>query len=325
MPSLGADMTEGVLVGWLKSPGETVRKGDVIAEVETDKGVIQVEAFVSGTLDKILVKPGTTTPVGTLLAIIREDGQAAPPPRAAMAASTTEPLPRRSPVITRDDDKSERMRRAIAAAMEHSKREIPHYYVSETIDMQAALDWLAGFNAKFPVAQRILYGTLLIKAAAMALRDFPEFNASWQNGRVVAHPSIHIGVAITLRSGGLVAPALRDADRQSLSEIMINVRDLAERAKSGSLRASDLSDATVTVTSLGDRGAESACAVIVPPQTAIIAFGRIVERPWAVEGRVVVRSTTMATLSADHRASDAHRGGLFLAAISRLLQAPAAL
>jgi pyruvate dehydrogenase E2 component (dihydrolipoamide acetyltransferase) len=217
------------------------------------------------------------------------------------------------------------MRQAIAAAMARSKREIPHYYLGTTIDMGRAMAWLADENLKRPVADRLLYGVLLIKAVALALREVPELNAVWREGQAVQSPSIHVGVAISLRGGGLVAPALHDTDRQSLSELMRSFRDLVARAHAGTLRSSELSDPTITVTSLGEQGVETAFGVIYPPQVALVGFGKVVERPWAVEGQVTVRPVMTATLSADHRVTDGHRGGLFLAAVDRLLQQPEVL
>jgi pyruvate dehydrogenase E2 component (dihydrolipoamide acetyltransferase) len=134
-----------------------------------------------------------------------------------------------------------------------------------------------------------------------------------------------VGVAISLRGGGLVAPALHDTAGQSLGDLMRQLRDLVQRARSGGLRSSELSDSTITVTSLGEPGVETVFGVIFPPQVAIVGFGKLVERPWAVDGQLVARPVVTATLSADHRVSDGHRGGLFLAAVDRLLQAPALL
>jgi pyruvate dehydrogenase E2 component (dihydrolipoamide acetyltransferase) len=171
----------------------------------------------------------------------------------------------------------------------------------------------------------LLYGVLLLKAVALALREFPELNAQWKDGQAAPGKAIHVGVAIALRQGGLVAPALHDTDRQSLDELMRNFRDLVQRARSGALRSSELSDPTITVTSLGEQGVESVYAVIYPPQVAIVGFGKIVERPWVVGHQVVPRSVLTATLSADHRVSDGHRGALFLAAVDRLLQEPGPL
>jgi pyruvate dehydrogenase E2 component (dihydrolipoamide acetyltransferase) len=217
------------------------------------------------------------------------------------------------------------MRQAIAAAMARSKREIPHYYLSTSIDLSRAMTWLTDENLKRPIEERLLYGVLLIKAVALALREVPELNALWSGGQVVQSQAIHVGVAISLRQGGLVAPALHDTDRQSLSELMRNFRDLVTRARAGTLRSSELSDPTITVTSLGEQGAESVFGVIYPPQVAIVGFGKLVERPWVAEGRIVARPVVTATLSGDHRVTDGHRGGLFLTAVGRLLQNPGLL
>jgi pyruvate dehydrogenase E2 component (dihydrolipoamide acetyltransferase) len=217
------------------------------------------------------------------------------------------------------------MRQTIGAAMARSKREIPHYYLSTTIDMQRALAWLTEENGKRPVADRLLYGVLLMKAVALALREVPELNAVWVGDRVVPSAAIHVGVAISLRGGGVVAPALHDADRQSLGDLMRNFRDLVQRARAGGLRSSELSDPTITVTSLGEQGVETVFGIIYPPQVAIVGFGKVVERPWSVGGQIVSRPLVTATLSADHRVTDGHRGGLFLAAVDRLLQEPGRL
>jgi len=131
-----------------------------------------------------------------------------------------------------------------------------------------------------------------------------------------------VGVAIFLRGGGLVAPALLHTDRQSLGELMANFRDVVNRARAGSFRSSELSQPTITVTSLGDQGAEAVYGVIVPPQVALVGLGRIQDRPWVEEGAVVVRPVVTATLSADHRVVDGRRGSAFLAAVDRLLQEP---
>jgi pyruvate dehydrogenase E2 component (dihydrolipoamide acetyltransferase) len=215
------------------------------------------------------------------------------------------------------------MRQAIAAAMARSKREIPHYYLSTNIDLKRALDWLNAENLKRPMEDRLLYGVLLIKAVALTLREFPELNAIWEAGQLVVKPEIHVGVAISIRQGGLIAPALHLADKKSLSELMHDFRDLVQRARAGSLRSSELSDSTITVTSLGEQGVESVFGIIYPPQVALVGFGKIADRPWVVDGQALaVRPVITATLSADHRVSDGHRGGLFLSSLDRCLQQP---
>jgi len=219
-------------------------------------------------------------------------------------------------------DKQQRMREAIAAAMARSKREIPHYYVGTTIDLSKALAWLAAANAKRSVTERLLYGVLLIKATALALREVPELNGFFVNGRAERRAAIHVGVAISLRGGGLVAPALLDADKQPLDALMRALQDLVQRARAGSLRSSEMTEPTVTVTNLGERGVETVYGVIYPPQLALVGFGAVVERPWVVGGEVLARPLINATLSADHRATDGHRGAIFLDALARLLQEP---
>lgn len=396
MPKLGADMSAGTLTCWRKQAGDVVRRGDIIAEVETDKGNIDVEVFVSGTIEKLLIAPGQKAPVGTALALIREDGESAvptdskelllenvtpkpvppqstvpiqarhdvPPPhiqqRLAIspsarrlarelkvdpttihgtghggaitrediehAATVSAASPQSAPLVTPSrDDRAARIRQTIAAAMSRSKREIPHYYLSTTIDMQRAITWLNAENARRPVANRLLYSALVLKAVALALREVTELNATWEQDRVVLKPQIHVGVAIALRQGGLVAPALHNTDQLTLSDLMQQLRDLVNRTRAGSLRSSEMSDSTITVTNLGEQGVEAVYGVIYPPQVAMVGFGKIVERPWCVDGQIVPRSVVTATLAADHRVSDGHRGGIFLATLDRLLQEPSQL
>jgi pyruvate dehydrogenase E2 component (dihydrolipoamide acetyltransferase) len=385
MPKLGADMTEGRVVEWLKRPGEPIARGEVVLVIETDKANVEVESWTTGTLEKILVEPGDAwLPVGTRLAVIGGEGAvAAPPPAAAVAAPTPPPVARpvarpvvpppraaaervhMSPIarrraeelkldlatiagtgpdgrITLEDveraaaarpaakpatpaEKQQRMREAIAAAMARSKREIPHYYVGTTIDMSTALAWLAVENAKRSVTERLLYGVLLIKATALALREVPELNGFFVGGRAERRDAVHVGVAISLRGGGLVAPALLDADKQPLDALMRGLQDLVQRARAGSLRSSEMTEPTVTVTNLGERGVETVYGVIYPPQLALVGFGAVVERPWVVDGQVLARPVINATLSADHRATDGHRGAVFLDALARLLQEPGKL
>ena len=215
-----------------------------------------------------------------------------------------------------------RMREAIATSMARSKREIPHYYLACTIDLGRALAWLAERNAGRAVTERLIYAVLLIKAAALALREVPELNGFWIDKRAQPSAAIHAGIAISLRGGGLVAPALHHADQQPLDELMRGFQDLVKRARAGSLKSSEVSDPTVTITSLGERGVESVFGIITPPQLALVGFGTPLERPWVVDGQVVPRPLICATLSGDHRATDGHRGALFLAALDRLLQQP---
>jgi pyruvate dehydrogenase E2 component (dihydrolipoamide acetyltransferase) len=218
------------------------------------------------------------------------------------------------------------IRKVIAAAMARSKREIPHYYLGTQIEMSRAVTWLAAENAKRPVTARLLHAVLLLRAVALAAREVPEMNGFWLDGQFHPGTGVHIGVAISLRQGGLVAPAIHDVDRKSLDQLMRELLDLVKRTRAGVLRSSEVSDATITVTNLGDQGVETVFGVIYPPQVALVGFGRLVERPWtAADGTIATRPVITASLSADHRASDGHRGGRFLAAIEQLLQKPETL
>jgi pyruvate dehydrogenase E2 component (dihydrolipoamide acetyltransferase) len=440
LPSLGADMDRAMLVAWLVEPGDPVKYGQVIAEVETDKGVIEIECWHDGVVAELLLEPGPERlDVGTVLARIRDEAevpavappepekftpppaelsparheppppirhlahtlgvdladvvgsgpggsvtredvrQAAavtrPPPAAAAtpaAAAVTTPAaarpsrgvrPKASPLarrraaesavdltgvaatrfdglITRQDvevagsvpgarenqeDKALAMRSAIARSMSRSKREIPHYYLGTTIDLDRALRWLEHENESRSISERILPAVMLLKATALAIREVPELNGHWVDDRFHPAEAVHLGVAVSLREGGLVAPAIHHADQLDLGDLMERLRDLVTRARSWRLRGSEMSDPTVTVTNLGDRGVEMAFPVIIPPQVAMVGFGRIVEAVVVVDGSPVVHPVVQATLAGDHRATDGHRGGLFLSALDRLLQEPGSL
>ncbi|MCC7428816.1 MAG: 2-oxo acid dehydrogenase subunit E2 [Alphaproteobacteria bacterium] len=401
MPSLGADMEAGRLVEWLRRPGDAVKRGDIIAVVETQKGAIEIEVFEAGEIETLLVPVGTTVPVGTPLALIRAPGApeaAAPPPAPprpaaapaaparAPAAAAPPPAPaapdaapeamKASPAARRlaaekgidlatlrgsgpegaivfvDVEQAWQhaqpagapaapatppapaapkpidlaaMRGAIAAAMARAKREIPHYYVQHAADLGAATDWLAATNAARPPDGRLVLGALLVKAVALAVRAMPEFNGHFRDGRFEPAGRVHVGSAIALRGGGLVAPAIHDADTLPLDAVMARLRDLVNRVRAGRYRASELADPTVTLTSLGDRGADAMLPIINPPQVAIIAAGTPARRPWVVGDGLAVRPVMLLSLAADHRASDGHRGALLLADIARRLTEPASL
>jgi pyruvate dehydrogenase E2 component (dihydrolipoamide acetyltransferase) len=206
--------------------------------------------------------------------------------------------------------------------MSKSNREIPHYYLSTRIDMTAALRWLEGENAKRSIKERLLPAVLPLKAVAIALRDVPELNGFWLNDQLQRSDAIHIGFAIAIRGGGLVTPAVHDADKKSLDELMAAMRDVIDRSRSSHLRASEMSDPTITVTNLGDLGAETVLGVIYPPQVALVGFGKITEQPWAADGMLGVRRILNVSLAGDHRATDGHRGAQFLDALNRHLQHP---
>jgi pyruvate dehydrogenase E2 component (dihydrolipoamide acetyltransferase) len=236
---------------------------------------------------------------------------------AGTRAPAAAPERKRAPALNLDA-----MRTAIAAAMAHSKREIPHYYLEHQVDITACVQWLAQKNAALPPDGRLLIGVLALKAVALACRRFPAFNGFYHDNKFKPAPAVHVGFAIAIRGGGLAAPALHDADQLSLDDLMTCMRDLVQRTRVGRIRSSEIADPTITVSSLGERGVESLYGIIYPPQVAIVGFGKVVQRPWVIDGAIGPRSVVTITLSADHRVSDGHAGALFLAEIGRLLQEP---
>ena len=391
MPSLGADMEAGTLVEWLVKAGDRVKRGDVVAVVETQKGAIEIEIFEAGKIEQLLVDLNTKVPVGTPLARIQTELEgppgavaAAPPPAVPAAplaapplvrAPVAPPLPppvapgaaararispaarrlaeahgidlstvtgsgpagaityadveRRFGEITAPSEKKralgldlDAMRTAIAAAMARSKLEIPHYYLEHQVDVTTCEQWLTRTNAARPPDDRLLIGALAIKSVALAARRFPAFNGFYRDGKFEPASAVHVGVAIAIRGGGLAAPALHEANEIPVDELMARMRDLVQRTRAGRIRSSEISDPTITVTSLGERGVETLYGIIYPPQVAIVGFGKIVTRPWVIDGAIGPRSVVTITLSADHRVSDGHAGALFLTEIGRLLQEP---
>ena len=243
----------------------------------------------------------------------------APSERSPAAAMAKAPF-KRSPA-----DRGAQMRRSIAAAMSRSKREIPHYYLADEVMMENAFAWLTDRNAQRSITERVLPAVLQLKAVALAARRFDEFNGFWRDEDFEPVKEVHVGVAISLRGGGLVAPAIHDVAEKKLDELMSDLTDLVARARAGSLRSSEMSDPTITVTNLGDQGVDTIFGVIYPPQVALVGFGRAAQRVCVIDGGIRVVTTVQSTLAADHRASDGHRGALFLAAINELLQQPDAL
>ena len=263
-----------------------------------------------------------TGPGGAVVARDLAVQPVAPPLAEPVPTPPPAPAPARETPATSSADKGVAMRRAIAELMARSKREIPHYYLTSTVDLSRAVDWLHETNAGRPVSTRLVPAVLLLKAAALAAHQVPDLNGFWVDGHFEASSSVHLGVAVALRPSGLVAPAILDADTLDLDTLMSRLADLVTRARSGRLRQSEMSAPTITVTNLGDQGVESVLGVIYPPQVALVGFGRVVERPWAVDGLLGVRPVVTVTLAGDHRASDGHRGGRLLSAIDTLLQKP---
>ncbi len=249
-----------------------------------------------------------------------------PAPAAERPAILAQPSPGvRSEPPPRAQDAAAAMRRAIAAAMARSNREIPHYYLQTRIELSRTLRWLESENLKRSIRERILPVVPLIKAVALALGEVPELNGHWVDDRLHVRETINVGFAIALRQGGLITPALLQADLKTIDELMEALRDLITRTRAGGLRGAELTEGTITVTSLGDLGVEAVYGVIYPPQVALVGFGKIMDQPWVENGMLGVRPVLTATLAADHRATDGRRGAQFLDALNRILQEPTKL
>ncbi len=311
----GQKVPVGTPLAWIRAVGEAPSAAaPVAAPAVTAPPHHEVRATPGArkAAEDLKIDLSTVTGTGASGAITREDVE-----RAVARAPVGAPTPA-APAAPAD--KMTAMRAAIAAAMSRSKREIPHLYLSTTIDVSSALAWLTAENQRRPVERRLLPVALLLKAVARAVVEVPGVNGYWVDDRFKPGAGVHVGCAIALRDGGLVAPAIHDADRKTIDTVMSELTDLVARARRGTLRSSELADPTITVTNLGDLGVETAFAVIYPPQVAIVGFGKVMQRPWVVEGRLEPRAVLTATVSADHRAVDGRRAGQFLSAIERWLQ-----
>jgi pyruvate dehydrogenase E2 component (dihydrolipoamide acetyltransferase) len=214
------------------------------------------------------------------------------------------------------------MRALIAERMSTANREIPHYYLSRDLDVGSLETWLAERNAHRSIAERILPAACFIRAVALAAARHRELNGFWIDDRFEPAESVNVAMAISLRRGGLVTPQIERADERSLDEVMAALGELVSAARTGNLKASWMTGATITVTHLGDTGADLVHGVISPPQVALVGFGRSRPRPWAIDERVVVRPVVTTTLAADHRATDGAIGSRFVATLADLIDQP---
>lgn len=367
LPSLGADMESAELVEWKIAPGATIHRGDVIALIETDKGLLDLEAFEEGRVAALLAQPGQRLNVGAPMAQLEGAQPAAPTPSAptpsAAAPSAARPAARESvaagpareqpvraspaarqrareagidlvglrgsgpggAIVLEDVERAaspRSMRDALGAAMSRAHREIPHYYASLDVDFEPARAWLDAWNAARPPAERILPAALLLRAVARAATLHPRFNGRFGSAGFEPSTAVHLGVAIAQRGGGLVAPAILDAGALGPAALMAQLRGLVDRARRGHLRSGEFNAATLTVTALGDEGADLVFPIIHAPQVAMVGFGSPRRRPWIVNGEVVARHVVGCTLAADHRVTDGRDGARFLAEIAQQLAVP---
>lgn len=405
MPKLGFDMQEGVLNTWLKEIGETVNKGDIIAEIESDKATLELESQLTGTLVKTLVQAGDIVPVGARLAIVGEPdedvtgllegvgksdsiGKAKSEQPARADVTTTipseevkltpvessdypggvraTPVARRiaeergidlrrvngsgpdgrirradvesfeaapaskaagkeMPEIVAGPESSEhptsRLRQTIGRRMTESKTSVPHFYVTNEIDMEAALVLRRKLNALLPEEEKITVNDMILKAAALALREFPNLNASYAGANLLRHHRINIGSAVAVE-GGLLTVVQKNTDSSSLRRIAADNRAMIERARSGKIHPDDISGGTFTVSNLGAFDVDHFIAIINPPDAAILAIGSAKQVPVVQDGELRVGTRMKATISADHRVTDGAEAARFLQAFKVMLEEP---
>ena len=386
MPSMGADMTEGTIVKWLKNEGDEVKRGDKLAEIETDKTVVEMECYNDGILKKIIVQEGQAVPVGDLIAYIGDAGDEVPEgssnasdnaaPQSANSIETVEnqtpnPSPnfgkvKASPIakklatelgvdltsingsgpggrITREDVEEASkgsasgdsiqgsedsnsvpltpMRKAIAGVVSKSKSEIPHFYISNSADMSEVIKMRSEFNEKNSV--KVSVNDIVLFAVTQALKKFPKFNSSFNNGNLIEHKNINVGMAIALPVG-LIVPAVLGCEDKSLTEISDSAKDLASRAKgSGSpLTQEENNGATFSVSNLGMFDIDEFVAIIVPPQSAILSVGKANDEVIVKEGNMVISKIMKMTLSVDHRVNDGAEAAMFLGELKEILETP---
>lgn len=416
MPKLGFDMAEGLLVRWVKSEGDPVAKGDVLAEIETDKATIEVESDAEGVVHKHLVTENTNVPVGKPIAVIGASGEqidieqlvgaeagagaAEPEPaaaeaepaaaeqRASVEAETATNgksvqtavaegdgngrLPggvRASPVARRLADESgldltrmqgsgpqgrivkadveaaldsgpptaappmigepgkteqielSRLRATIGRRMSAAKREVPHFYVTADLDAAPLMALRKELNTRMPEDGKFSVNDFLVKAAAMALREFPNLNASLDGDSIVRHGEVNIGVAVALDEGLLTVVA-RNADLKPLPQLSQELRELVQRARSGRMRPDDIEGSTFTVSNLGMFQVDHFIAIVNPPEAAILAVGSVRDEPIVQDGQIVAGKRLQVTISADHRITDGAEAARWLQAFRANVESP---
>ena len=409
MPKLGFDMREAVLNNWLKDIGDTVNKGEVIAEIESDKATLELEAQAGGVLLKLLAQPGEVMAIGANLAIVGEkgedisglDGGAAPAKKEAaapakkeaaeVAAPAREETPeaesaavegdypggvKATPVARRIAEEQEvdlrqvsgsgpdgrirkadveaflksgqkavstarpdieptavpsgldseaiaasRLRQAIGRRMLESKVTIPHFYVTSEIDMAAVLELRQKINALLPEESKVSVNDMIVKAAALALRDFPNLNASFGGDKIIRHRRINVGTAVAVE-GGLLTVVQKDSDSSTLSKIATDNRTMITRARDGKIKPDDVEGSTFTVSNLGPFDVDDFVAIINPPEAAILAVSSAKKVPVVVDNEIRVGIRMKATISADHRVTDGAEAAQFMQRFKEILQEP---
>jgi pyruvate dehydrogenase E2 component (dihydrolipoamide acetyltransferase) len=415
MPKLGFDMAEGLLVRWVKQVGEEIKKGDVLAEIETDKATVEVESPASGVVLQHIVEQGTVVPVNAPIAVVGAKGEVVsgqlsvisdqssvvsdqssasgkkvadekplpakptPAPTAQASAplertpvkasplakkiardqkvdlsriqgtgpggrivrrdieaaltsgqtSKVESRPSTQPITTYQlpistEDKTiptTKLRQAIGRRLVESKQTIPHFYVTHEFKMDALMDIRKQANAFLPDHEKLSVNDFIVKAVALALRQFPNLNAAIKGNEIIQFGHVNVGVAVTV-PGGLMTVVVRDADAKPLRQISGEIKAMAARAREGKVKPEDVEGSTFSTSNLGMYDVEEFIAIINPPEAAILAIGSAKETPVVENGEIKIGWRMKATISVDHRVSDGAEAAQFMQKLAEFLENP---
>jgi pyruvate dehydrogenase E2 component (dihydrolipoamide acetyltransferase) len=340
MPALGMAQETGTILRWLKADGAAVAKGEPLLEVETDKVTVEIESPADGTLAHVSAAEGAEVPVGTVIALVLADGEALAPaaarrplaspkarrlaqasgvdlqaiagsgPNGAVVAADVEAA--RGAAVTAGREVG-RVWLRMAERMERAWREVPQFVLMRDVDATALQ---AGRGDGVTVTD------LLVKRCAEALVRHPRVTMSWRDGGVVPGAGINVGIAVATDEA-LVVPVVHGADRMTPTEISARRHEIVDAARAGTLRPEDVEGGTFTISNLGMYGVDAFQAIVNAPQAAILAVGRIVERPVAVGGALAARPVLTLTVTFDHRVVDGARGAEFLDTLAKLVETPA--
>jgi pyruvate dehydrogenase E2 component (dihydrolipoamide acetyltransferase) len=313
MPKVSEVMEGGTIVSWLKKEGEWINKGEPIVEIEVEKAVIELESEEEGYLKKILVKEGETVPIGTVLAYISD--------------TLEEKIPEEEKVVIKKEKEEEKetrsihlssMRKTIAERLSKSKHDIPHFYVFVDVDMTELVELKNSLNYDV----KITYDDFIIKATALALKEFPLINSRWRENMIELLSDINIGFAVSLGDEGIIVPVIKYADKKGIVEIAKERQKLIDKAREGKLEIEEVSNGSITVNNVGVFGVSSILAIINPPEIAIVTAGAIQDKPVVINDEIKIRKIMEMTLSADHRVIDGSYGSRFVIRLKEFLENP---
>jgi pyruvate dehydrogenase E2 component (dihydrolipoamide acetyltransferase) len=312
MPKVSEVMEGGTIVSWLKKEGEWINKGEPIVEIEVEKAVIELESEEEGYLKKILVKEGETVPIGTVLAYISD--------------TLEEKIPEEEKVVIKKEKEEKEtrsihlssMRKTIAERLSKSKHDIPHFYVFVDVDMTELVELKNSLNYDV----KITYDDFIIKATALALKEFPLINSRWRENMIELLSDINIGFAVSLGDEGIIVPVIKYADKKGIVEIAKERQKLIDKAREGRLEIEEVSNGSITVNNVGVFGVSSILAIINPPEIAIVTAGAIQDKPVVINDEIKIRKIMEMTLSADHRVIDGSYGSRFVIRLKEFLENP---